>query len=404
MSKKSTTEEFIKRSVIIHNNKYDYSKVNYINNSTKVCILCPKHGEFYQAPSKHLSGQGCPICKNDMLISFNNKARLECARSFTEKAKNIHGNKYDYSKVEYIDSKKNVCIICPEHGEFYQTPHNHIKSKNPTGCPKCGINNRVNKRKDDDNKFIEKAKNIHGDKYDYSKVNYINSEIKVCIICREHGEFYQTPSKHLIGQGCSICANNVKYTNEIIIERAKEIHGDKYDYSKVEYINAFKKVCIICPKHGEFWQKPNDHLFNHGCPKCAITTNYSEKKLYDLLCKTFPNEEIVYQYRDKDIFGRQSIDMFFPKYKIGVEYQGEQHFIKTKYNKFGEILDKIKELDKRKFDICKNNNIKLFYFTYAKEKNVPSEYMDRIFMDEEELIDGLSNYIQSQRNASLSLH
>lgn len=252
--------------------------------------------------------------------------------------------------------------------------------------------------------FIKRATLVHNDKYDYSKVKYVNNHIKICIICQKHGEFWQSPSKHLIGQQCPMCANNIRYTNEIFIEKAKEVHGNKYDYSKVEYIRATSKVCIICPKHGEFWQKPNDHLLNHGCPKCAIITNYSENKLYNLLCKTFRYEKIIYQYRNKNILNKQSIDIFFPEYKIGIEYQGEQHFITSIYNGMGKMLDKIKELDNKKFDICKKNNIKMFYFTYVNKKNLPSEYMDKIFMDEKELIDELSNYIQSQRNTTFSLH
>ena len=119
-------------------------------------------------------------------------------------------------------------------------------------------------------KFIEKANNKHGDKYDYSKVEYKNAHTKVCIICKEHGEFWQTPSNHLAGHGCQKCKtdkviNHNKLSTEIFIEKCKKLHGDKYDYSKVNYINNYTKVCIICPKHGEFWQIPSDHLRGCGC-------------------------------------------------------------------------------------------------------------------------------------------
>ena len=100
--------------------------------------------------------------------------------------------------------------------------------------------------------FIEKAKKVHGDKYDYSKVNYIDSKTKICIICPEHGEFWQTPSSHLRKRGCPFCANNIKYTNEKFIEKASAIHHNRYDYSKTKYVNNKTKVCIICPEHGEF--------------------------------------------------------------------------------------------------------------------------------------------------------
>ena len=117
--------------------------------------------------------------------------------------------------------------------------------------------------------FIKNAKNVHGDKYDYSKVEYVNAHTKVCIICLEHGEFWQTPSNHLSGKGCILCANVKKITTEEFIKRAKEVHGNKYDYSKVEYINNKIKVCIICPIHGEFWQMPINHLLGRGCKVCV---------------------------------------------------------------------------------------------------------------------------------------
>lgn len=125
--------------------------------------------------------------------------------------------------------------------------------------------------------FIEKAKKVHGNKYNYSKVEYKGCNEKICIICPEHGEFWQIPSSHLSGKGCSKCynkkrGNKLKLTTEQFIEEAKQIHGDKYNYSKVNYVNRKTKVCIICPIHGEFWQSPSCHIFNkNGCPKCCKT-------------------------------------------------------------------------------------------------------------------------------------
>jgi protein-arginine kinase activator protein McsA len=120
-----------------------------------------------------------------------------------EKFKAIHGNKYDYSKVEYRNTHEKVCIICPEHGEFWQTPHNHLKGR---GCQKCAKINSAKKRRLQVSDFINKARKIHNDKYDYSKVEYVNSQTPVCIICPEHGEFWQTPSNHLKGKGCPKCS------------------------------------------------------------------------------------------------------------------------------------------------------------------------------------------------------
>ena len=329
-----TKEIFIEKARKVHGDKYDYSNVKYINNHTKVCIICPEHGEFWQTPHAHVDAkQGCPKCGVIKCLASIKKPReyyIECAKkvhgdkydysktdgarshdkvliickkhgeflqtwhnhisikagcplcaientaklrkkgveNFIIEANNIHNNKYDYSKVEYINGNTKVCIICPEHGEFWQTPNSHIFQK--AGCPKCS------KQFMDRDYFIECARKIHGNKYDYSKVEYVNNRTKVCIICPEHGEFWQTTHNHLAGAGCGQCAKN--YSNkDLFIEKAKKIHGDKYDYSKVEYINNHTKVCIICPVHGEFWQTPNCHLNGQGCPKCRMP--YLERKM-----------------------------------------------------------------------------------------------------------------------------
>ena len=214
------------------------------------------------------------------------KSQLKYQKKFIEKAIKVHGDKYDYSKVNYKNMRTKITIICPIHGEFEQTPDSHIYGNN--GCPKCGDVSMVNKRfnKFTTKSFIEKAIKVHGYKYDYSKVNYINNSIKIKIICSIHGEFEQTPVLHLRGSGCPKCGNyllkNIKSSNtKEFIKKAKEIHGDKYDYSKVVYKNAHDKVTIICPIHGEFLKSPNNHLSKkQGCPICSEikqlkNTNYT---------------------------------------------------------------------------------------------------------------------------------
>lgn len=190
---------------------------------------------------------------------------------FIEKAKLVHGDKYIYEKTEYVKSCLKVTITCPKHGDFEQLPSNHIQGNN---CPKCGLEERSLKRISNTNAFIEKAKKIHGEKYDYSKVEYLSSHDKVTIICKKHGSFDQPPSRHLSNKGCPKCGieshpKRPFNTKEMFIERAKKIHGDKYDYSKVVYTGSAKKVVITCPAHGDFSQTPNNHLSNRGCPKCV---------------------------------------------------------------------------------------------------------------------------------------
>lgn len=284
-TKKKTKEDFIENAKKIHCGKYNYSKVDYVNTKTKVCIICPSHGEFWQTPYTHLKGCKCPICSGNLMNT----------NIFIEKAKEIHGCKYDYSKVEYVNSQTKVCIICPEHGEFWQNTSSHL---NGHGCPKCK-NEKTSKRcNKGTEQFIIDAKKIHGDKYDYSKVDYVNSQTKICIICPEHGEFWQAPDIHLRGSGCQECGNvsakeKNKMKQETFIKKAKKIHNEKYDYSNVKYENTDTKVEIICPEHGKFLQTPHHHLHGIGCPICGAN-NISENKLFNILKENF--KDAVSQY------------------------------------------------------------------------------------------------------------
>jgi hypothetical protein len=253
-----TTTEFIEKAKQIHGKKYDYSKVNYIKANKKVFIICKEHGEFLQTPNGHLCGSGCITC------SGKYKSTTE---EFIEKAKLKHGDTYDYSKVEYTKAINTINIICKEHGDFLQQPNKHLQGQ---GCPKCGIIIRGNKSRSSTDEFIEKAKQKHGDKYDYSKVNYETAIKKVIIICKIHGEFLQTPNDHLNLYGCIKCSNTYKYTTEEWIEKSNYIHDNKYDYSKVDYINSKTNIKIICKEHGEFEQTPYSHINSVGCPKCGI--------------------------------------------------------------------------------------------------------------------------------------
>jgi len=288
--KKLTNEEFIERGNELYKNKYDFSKVDINNRDEKgrVCIICPTHGEFWKVPSVFLNGQGCPSCTFEKI----GQKMTKTTAWFIEESKKIHGNKYDYSKVNYKGNRNNVDIICPIHGVFTQNAANHLKG---SGCPDCS-NKKISELKSlKFENFVKKSRKVHGDKYDYSKVNLNNRDEKgrVCIICPTHGEFWQRPNSHLQGNGCYKCglekmSNNKSYTKDDFIKLAKKVHGDKYDYSKVEYKGSLKDVCIICPTHGEFWQKASVHLQGSGCKVCADN-------------QTITTEEFI--NRSKDVHG-----------------------------------------------------------------------------------------------------
>lgn len=284
--------------------------------------------------------------------------------SFIQKAKEIHGNKYDYSKVEYVNSETKVCVICPIHGEFWIRPSHHInKGRNQRGCPKCGdAERRKNTRKNTD-WFVQKAKEIYGDKYDYSKTEYTYTDEKLCIVCPIHGEFWQTPHIHLQGHGCPKCGGKEKLSTNDFIEKSREIHGNRYDYSKAEYNGNFNKVCIICPKHGEFWQYANQHMQGRGCPHCKQSS--LEKEIREFLDKE--DIEYVAQKRSKWL-GRQSLDFYLPKYKLAIECQGLQHFKPSVYFGGEERYKKTIELDKNKKKICEEKGIKILYYSHYDYK------------------------------------
>ncbi len=207
---------------------------------------------------------------------------------FITKAKEVHGDKYDYSKTEYINSRTKINIICPIHGEFNQLPNRHSEGQ---GCIVCAGN-----EKSTTEKFIRKAVKFHGDKYDYSKVNYVNNNTKIIIVCQEHGEFEQIPKHHLKGHGCLQCAGKEQSTTEEFIKKARMVHNTKYDYSKVNYINANTKISIICPIHCVFEQKPCSHLQGQGCSSCAERGFNPNKPAYLYYLKiTTKDSQILYK-------------------------------------------------------------------------------------------------------------
>ena len=189
---------------------------------------------------------------------------------FIERSQNIHGNTYTYPEVAYTGVHNKVIITCKEHGEFLQTPGNHLSGK---GCPTCGRRNRRDKKKLSLGGVLCKASLVHSSRYDYSKVDYINSTTKVIIICKEHGEFLQTPASHLCGSGCPTCGNErskasrTLLTSEVI-KRAKEIHENRYTYPNVKYTGATTKILVTCRVHGDFQQAPHSHLSGSGCLEC----------------------------------------------------------------------------------------------------------------------------------------
>lgn len=323
---------------------------------------------------------------------------------FIKKAREIHGDKYDYSKVEYKGSEEKVCIICHEkdedeneHGEFWQTPLSHLYHKHKDGsigcgCPKCSENKHKTTEE-----FIKESKKVHGDKYRYDKVIYKNSHTKVCITCPEHGDFWQEPNSHLVGNGCPICSNKVRLTNEEFIKRAREVHGDKYDYSKVEYVNNRTPVCIICPEHGEFWQIPHNHLSDaNGCPKC----HDSRLKKDVVSCLTENNIQFIDEKSwDWLVYiNKQYADMYLPEYNVVIECQGKQHFESIEYYDKTYNLEERKKRDENKLKLCIEHGIKVYYYSNLSTKNKAYKYPYKVYEDLNELLKDIKEDFNNENN------
>lgn len=373
--------EFCNRANQIHNSKYDYSLVDFSTTTDKIDIVCPVHGLFRQSVNNHLSGQGCPKCnisKRKGIRTSNGKRMGK--DMFIQRAMEIHKGKYDYNLVEYVNQHTKVDIICPIHGVFRQTPNSHLKG---CGCAKCSKRGRLTTTE-----FIGKAQEVHGNKYDYSKCEYVNSHKPITIIChsigfdgKEHGEFMQTPNKHLLGRGCPKCGRKGLSDKERV-EELRSIHNNRYEYMNFHYVGKDTKVTVICPIHGKFIQDYTLHRYQQcGCPKCNQSRLEKEVEMllqslnigYLTLHKAkwlkYPNGQYLH------------LDFYLPDHNIAIECQGEQHFKPVDFigNKstaeLSDLFTKQRERDKWKSEQCNKKDMVLLY--YSTYKDAPKTMYNR---------------------------
>ena len=275
---------------------------------------------------------------------------------YISRCKEIHGNDYDYSGTKYTGMHDYIEVRCNKCGKiFKQKAYKHIRGQ---GCPFC---NGTHKKTIEE--FSDQANKVHYFQYDYSKGEYINTMTPLLIHCKKCGkDFYQFPYAHLQGKGCPFCNGGRKLTKDWFIEKTIKVHGNKYDYSKVEYIDSKTKVCIICPEHGEFWQTPNDHLDGCGCPKC------NESNLEEATRVFLEENNINYiQYHNDKWLGNQTLDFYLPDYNVGIECQGIQHFEPVEFFGGEKRFKRQVELDEKKKNSCVKNNVKLLYIIEVEE-------------------------------------
>jgi hypothetical protein len=287
---RKTTEQFIIDANKVHgDDAYDYSKVKYTTTDTDVAIICKKHNKkFDQTPHSHLNGSGCPDCASESRKEAGRKRRGD-TESFIVKARAIHGEFYDYSLTEYILCNIPVKIICPIHGQFEQRPNNHVDQQH--GCPKCGIESiqntpRVKKEYEkDDPILVEKAQNFitnaiekfGENRFDYSELLWNGPTGLMKIKCIKHNTIFNcSPGSHFT----DFTGNCPSCRGEEFIRKSKEKFGnDRFDYSKVKYVNKKTPVTLGCSKHGFVQQKPGTHLRSIcGCPNCGFEMANAEYK------------------------------------------------------------------------------------------------------------------------------
>jgi len=300
---------FLKKCGNKFKNKYDYSKIDYIDSTTPIKIICNKHNiSFWQEPVNHLRGnKKCVLCGGN----------VETLNDFLVKAKHKHGNKYNYSKAEYVNSKTKITIICPKHGEFEQFPYNHIRGK---GCPSCGIESTKNKLTLSNKEFINKAKIIHSNKYGYDYGDYINMTHKYNVTCPIHGEFKQLPYDHLSEKKkkkCSLLYNKsenevkeyIKSLNFSIIENNRTLISpfelDIYIPSKkiaIEYDGLYW--------HSELYKDKNYHLNKTELAKSKGV------KLIHIFEDEWLNKKNIVKSRLKNILGLTETKIYGRKCEI----------------------------------------------------------------------------------------
>lgn len=287
MKRVRTKAQFIEKANQVHAFKYDYSRVVYVNSRQEVEIICPIHGVYLQRPTIHVTGHGCGKCAGTYRPT---------TAEFVEKAKQVHKNKYDYSKTIYKNNKSPINIICPEHGLFAQSASMHLRG---VGCPLCGAGVLSEKQ------FIEKATKVHSGKYTYENIEYINMQKKINVTCPIHGVFKQRASSHIQGKGCLKCKNMPRITKDEFIERSRKKHGNKYKYDRVDYVDTYTKVEIVCPTHGSFMQAPFSHTSGSGCPLCSA---FALKTTADFIIRANKRHMNSYEYT-KTIYKRASANV-----------------------------------------------------------------------------------------------
>ena len=284
---------------------------------------------------------------------------------FITRARAKHGDKYDYSKVKYVNNHTPVTIICPKHGEFSVRPADFLRSRNGS-CHECKNEKLRSERQMGLEKFIEKSKNIHGPGYSYDKVVYVNNRTKVILTCPNGHEIEQTPDNHF-KYGCYKCAHTYQPSTEEFIEKAQKVHGNRYDYSAVKYVRSHDAIEITCKKHGTFPQTPTDHLSGKGCPFCK--SSVMEERVRGLLIENNIEyqEQVKFPWLKNEKTGKElSFDFYIPGINTVIECQGIQHFMPLEFFGGEKAFRETSRRDKLKRELAEQHTLRVLYYSDLK--------------------------------------
>jgi very-short-patch-repair endonuclease len=434
-------DKFLERCRKKFGNKFDYSRMNFISfTKHKIIIVCPIHGVFEETPHNHLQSKyGCRRCSfdaNGIKHSLNTDI-------FKKKIQDIYGDNYITTNSNYINNVTPIEVFCKKHElTFYKTPHSLFKKY---GCPECGKEKYYEKMANDTNFFISESIKLHGNVYTYDYTNYINNKTKVIVTCKLHGNFETSPNHHLSKirkHGCPKCGRikrgkkiritfdefinripkvlkkfrlykstffkldkpmlfkclkcntkflrkpttmlklndtqcpecYIEYRRDLyrsntadFIAKAIAVHGDKYDYTWVNYIDQYTDIEIFCNSCKKmFKQKPAVHLAGSGCKRCRKTTG--EHKVSDFLIEN--KIDFVEQYKITEEHNRFRFDFYIPSINTLIEYDGHLHFIAVDFFGGEKTLQKQKRRDKLKNQLAKKHNYKLIRINYKSFYNL----------------------------------
>ena len=336
-----------------YKDKYTLDESSWVNEFTPMKIHCSEHGWFERVPMEFAQGFVCPYESNAM--KTNNEWQR---RAFIEKSKAKFGDRFEHPINFYPGYKEEITIVCKKHGEFKTTPCYHLQRVDG-GCLKCYNDNMCQTFTKGSEVFIKESKEIWGENtFDYSKVNYVNRNTHITLVCKKHNiEFQQIPYKHLLHhQQCPECLREANIERNLMetktfIKKAVDVHKGRYGYelSSTKNRNSDGKIAITCPTNGIFWQNPNDHLYGHCCPKCGTLISYQEESLKNFIKSKLPHEEIIENTRG--IIDGKELDIYIPTHQLAIEYNG--------INWHTEQFNRDKYYHLNKLEACNQKGIKL---------------------------------------------